>query len=240
MHWRSREYYPAGTKVNVEAKLYGLAFGDGAYGKQDFSLNFNIGRRQVVKAEVSVAPHPGSPRRGRHHGLRLQLRRSRQAAQRHAQRHPRGQREVLRLLHVQPGRRLQPCPRTLGGADLQQRRVHPRQPVQRGRAGQHQRHQRLHQPVDRPTPSSTSAARSTATRSRSPAARSSCPTPTATSGTGPWTGTPGSGMSALPPSNAEPSRRRSRFRAARRPPRTTHRRCRAPRPTTSSRARPGG
>ena len=53
VHWRTREYYPAGTKVNVDAKLYGLAFGDGAYGKQDMSLNFDIGRRQVVKAEVS-------------------------------------------------------------------------------------------------------------------------------------------------------------------------------------------
>jgi hypothetical protein len=48
VHWRSREYYPAGTKVDVEAKLYGLPFGDGAYGKQDFSLSFNIGRKQVV------------------------------------------------------------------------------------------------------------------------------------------------------------------------------------------------
>jgi lipoprotein-anchoring transpeptidase ErfK/SrfK len=53
VHWRSREYYPAGTKVNVDAKLYGLAFGDDAYGKQDMSLSFQIGRRQVVKAEVS-------------------------------------------------------------------------------------------------------------------------------------------------------------------------------------------
>jgi lipoprotein-anchoring transpeptidase ErfK/SrfK len=53
VHWRSREYYPAGTKVNVDAKLYGLAFGDGAYGKQDMSLKFDIGRRQVVKAEIS-------------------------------------------------------------------------------------------------------------------------------------------------------------------------------------------
>ncbi len=53
VHWRSREYYPAGTKVNVDAKLYGLAFGDGAYGKQDMSLKIDIGRRQVVKAEVS-------------------------------------------------------------------------------------------------------------------------------------------------------------------------------------------
>ena len=52
-HWRTREYYPAGTKVNVDAKLYGLAFGDGAYGKQDMSLAFEIGRRQVVKAEIS-------------------------------------------------------------------------------------------------------------------------------------------------------------------------------------------
>ncbi|OHV04583.1 L,D-transpeptidase 5 [Mycobacterium talmoniae] len=53
VHWRTREYYPAGTKVSVDAKLYGLAFGDGAYGKQDFNLNFQVGRRQVVKAEVS-------------------------------------------------------------------------------------------------------------------------------------------------------------------------------------------
>ena len=53
VHWRTREYYPAGTKVAVEAKLYGVAFGDGAYGAQDMSLHIQIGRRQVVKAEVS-------------------------------------------------------------------------------------------------------------------------------------------------------------------------------------------
>jgi lipoprotein-anchoring transpeptidase ErfK/SrfK len=53
IHYRSREYYPPGTTVNVEAKLYGLPFGDGAYGEQDFSLNIQIGRRQVVKAEVT-------------------------------------------------------------------------------------------------------------------------------------------------------------------------------------------
>ncbi|WP_369829288.1 Ig-like domain-containing protein [Mycobacterium sp. 852002-51971_SCH5477799-a] len=52
-HWRTREYYPAGTTVNVEAKLYGLPFGDNAYGADDISLNIQIGRRQVVKAEVS-------------------------------------------------------------------------------------------------------------------------------------------------------------------------------------------
>ncbi|OBH06656.1 Ig-like domain-containing protein [Mycobacterium sp. E1747] len=53
VHYRTREYYPAGTTVNVDAKLYGLPFGDSAYGAEDISLNIQIGRRQVVKAEVS-------------------------------------------------------------------------------------------------------------------------------------------------------------------------------------------
>jgi lipoprotein-anchoring transpeptidase ErfK/SrfK len=53
VHWRTRDYYPAGTTVTVAAKLYGLAFGDGAYGAQDMDLSFEIGRRQVVNAEVS-------------------------------------------------------------------------------------------------------------------------------------------------------------------------------------------
>jgi lipoprotein-anchoring transpeptidase ErfK/SrfK len=53
VHYRTKDYYPAGTKVNVDAKLYGVSFGDGAYGAQDISLNFEIGRRQVVKAEAS-------------------------------------------------------------------------------------------------------------------------------------------------------------------------------------------
>ncbi|WP_369807338.1 Ig-like domain-containing protein [Mycobacterium sp. 852002-51057_SCH5723018] len=52
-HWRPREYYPAGTTVNVDAKLYGRPFGDGAYGADDISLNIQIGRRQLVRAEVT-------------------------------------------------------------------------------------------------------------------------------------------------------------------------------------------
>lgn len=53
VHYRTKEYYPAGTKVTVDAKLYGVKFGEDAYGGQDVSLNFAIGRRQVVKAEAS-------------------------------------------------------------------------------------------------------------------------------------------------------------------------------------------
>ncbi|MCV7428895.1 L,D-transpeptidase family protein [Mycobacterium montefiorense] len=52
IHYRPREYYPAGTTVNVDAKFYGLPFGDSAYGLQDMSLKIQIGRKQVVKAEV--------------------------------------------------------------------------------------------------------------------------------------------------------------------------------------------
>jgi lipoprotein-anchoring transpeptidase ErfK/SrfK len=53
VHYRTKDYYPAGTKVSVDARLYGVPFGDGAFGAQDITLNFEIGRRQVVKAEAS-------------------------------------------------------------------------------------------------------------------------------------------------------------------------------------------
>jgi lipoprotein-anchoring transpeptidase ErfK/SrfK len=53
VHYRTKDYYPAGTKVAVDAKLYGVKFGDDAFGAQDITLNFEIGRRQVVKAEAS-------------------------------------------------------------------------------------------------------------------------------------------------------------------------------------------
>jgi len=60
VHYRTKDYYPAGTKVNVDAKLYGVPFGDGAYGAQDITLNVEIGRRQVVKAEASSHQARGS------------------------------------------------------------------------------------------------------------------------------------------------------------------------------------
>ncbi|MGE2832881.1 L,D-transpeptidase [Mycobacterium sp. SMC-4] len=52
-HWRTRDYFPAGATVHVDAKLYGVPFGDGAYGAADSTLDFSIGRRQVVRAEAS-------------------------------------------------------------------------------------------------------------------------------------------------------------------------------------------
>ena len=52
-HWRPENYYAPGTVVDVSAKLYGVALGDGSYGKADLTSHFTIGRSQIVKADAS-------------------------------------------------------------------------------------------------------------------------------------------------------------------------------------------
>ncbi|SIS17904.1 L,D-transpeptidase [Williamsia sterculiae] len=52
-HWRTKEYFAPGTKVSMAGKLYGLDHGDGAYGAADVTVDFTVGRNQVVKAEAS-------------------------------------------------------------------------------------------------------------------------------------------------------------------------------------------
>jgi lipoprotein-anchoring transpeptidase ErfK/SrfK len=51
-HWRPAEYWVPGTVVHLDAKLYGLNYGGGAYGDQDLTLDFTIGRSQIVKANA--------------------------------------------------------------------------------------------------------------------------------------------------------------------------------------------
>jgi len=53
LDYRTKDYWPAGTKVHVEAKLYGVKIADGAYGRADVTSDFTIGRNQVVKADVN-------------------------------------------------------------------------------------------------------------------------------------------------------------------------------------------
>ncbi len=53
VHWRTKEYFQPGTKVHVDARLYGVTFGDGAYGSTDSTLDFTIGRSQIVKADAT-------------------------------------------------------------------------------------------------------------------------------------------------------------------------------------------
>lgn len=50
--FRPKEYWPAHTQVSVNAPLYGIDYGGGSYGKADLTSEFEIGRSQVVKAEV--------------------------------------------------------------------------------------------------------------------------------------------------------------------------------------------
>lgn len=53
-HWRPKEYWAPGTQVDVDARLYGVHFGDGAYGAEDMSSHFSIGRAQIVKANTQT------------------------------------------------------------------------------------------------------------------------------------------------------------------------------------------
>ncbi len=53
VHYRPKDYWQPGTQVSITAKVYGVAYGDGSYGKQDLSTRFTIGRSQIVKADVN-------------------------------------------------------------------------------------------------------------------------------------------------------------------------------------------
>jgi lipoprotein-anchoring transpeptidase ErfK/SrfK len=54
VHWRPESYYAPGTAVTVKANLYGVAVSPGVYGKADVSVNFTIGRSQVVQANTQT------------------------------------------------------------------------------------------------------------------------------------------------------------------------------------------
>ncbi|SDI64771.1 Lipoprotein-anchoring transpeptidase ErfK/SrfK [Actinokineospora alba] len=53
-HWRPKEYWKPGTKVTVKADTYGIAFGNGAYGRNDVTSTFTIGRYQVVQGNTQT------------------------------------------------------------------------------------------------------------------------------------------------------------------------------------------
>lgn len=50
--FRPLEYWPAYTKVRLEAKLAGVRGGPGMYGKRDVRLDFKIGRSQITKGST--------------------------------------------------------------------------------------------------------------------------------------------------------------------------------------------
>jgi lipoprotein-anchoring transpeptidase ErfK/SrfK len=52
VHWRPRTYFAPNTRVNVTAKLYGLAMGGGAFGREDIATAFTIGRSYVLRGDT--------------------------------------------------------------------------------------------------------------------------------------------------------------------------------------------
>ncbi|MBM7770589.1 lipoprotein-anchoring transpeptidase ErfK/SrfK [Actinokineospora baliensis] len=53
-HWRPKEYWQPGTKVEVKVGIYGVDLGGGTYGRDDVTSSFSIGRAQVVKADTQT------------------------------------------------------------------------------------------------------------------------------------------------------------------------------------------
>ncbi|MEP6980944.1 MAG: Ig-like domain-containing protein [Nakamurella sp.] len=53
VHWRPKEFWPANTKVSVEANLYGVDFGNGNWGGDDVTRDFAIGRSLIATADVN-------------------------------------------------------------------------------------------------------------------------------------------------------------------------------------------
>ena len=48
--WRPKEHWQPGTKVTLDAEIYGRHFGNGVYGAQDVSTDMTIGRQVVAVA----------------------------------------------------------------------------------------------------------------------------------------------------------------------------------------------
>ncbi|MGH3783481.1 MAG: Ig-like domain-containing protein [Pseudonocardiaceae bacterium] len=54
VHWRPKTYFTPNTQIRVTAKLYGLSLGNGAYGQQDLSSSFSIGRPYLLKGATQT------------------------------------------------------------------------------------------------------------------------------------------------------------------------------------------
>jgi lipoprotein-anchoring transpeptidase ErfK/SrfK len=51
VHWRPQEYWKSGTKITIDAGVYGKALGPGLFGKEDRKANVTIGQKLVAVAD---------------------------------------------------------------------------------------------------------------------------------------------------------------------------------------------
>jgi lipoprotein-anchoring transpeptidase ErfK/SrfK len=53
VHYRPRQFWPAGTKVTLDAKLAGIDAGGGYWGAADRTVSYAVGRQQVINIDVA-------------------------------------------------------------------------------------------------------------------------------------------------------------------------------------------
>lgn len=51
VHYRPKDYWKPGTKITVDAKVYGLDLGAGMYGETDRTLKLTVGRSKIAKID---------------------------------------------------------------------------------------------------------------------------------------------------------------------------------------------
>jgi lipoprotein-anchoring transpeptidase ErfK/SrfK len=54
VHWRPRDYWPAGTKVSVFANVYGVNLGGGLYGQANQAASFTVGDSHIAVADAKT------------------------------------------------------------------------------------------------------------------------------------------------------------------------------------------
>jgi len=54
VHWRPQVYWPANTEVRLDANLYGVNLGNGAWGQLDRSIAFTVGASHVSVADAAA------------------------------------------------------------------------------------------------------------------------------------------------------------------------------------------
>ncbi|WP_016701214.1 L,D-transpeptidase [Actinoalloteichus spitiensis] len=54
VHWRPKEYWQPGTKISIDADIYGKHFGNGVYGKQSRTSELTIGDSFIAHADGST------------------------------------------------------------------------------------------------------------------------------------------------------------------------------------------
>jgi lipoprotein-anchoring transpeptidase ErfK/SrfK len=54
VHYRPQEFWPAGTKVTLDADILGVNAGNGVWGARSRTVSFTIGRSQIVRIDVKT------------------------------------------------------------------------------------------------------------------------------------------------------------------------------------------